>query len=179
VLGVPSASAPTLAALFLSGFLVGAIAWSIGGRRRPQGLVERAVAVACAAAVVSLPYVGWRIVEDIRYTHRLDPYDRRAAGPIQAYLPGYLADGVAAVVPRDDTYATVVSSTVPYATARKAFPSLVLTTLFPRVSAPLRKAQWVVDWGVKPSGFAHVGRIVVASPQRGPLPPIYVARLRR
>lgn len=179
MLGVPSASALVLAALFALGLAIVLAGWLLGGRRRPRTAPELAVAVAAAAAVASLPYVGWRFVKDVRYTSSLDSYERAAAGPIQSYLPGYLVDGARTIVPPGATYATVVGRSVPYADARDAFGPLVLTTLFPRRSVPVRDAQWIVAWGVSPASVAHVGKVVVVQRRLGALPPVFVAKVRR
>ena len=178
MLGVPSASPLLLAALFALGLAVVAVAWVAGGRRRPGTAPALAVAVAVAAAVASLPYVGWRFVKDVRYTRSLDPYERAAAGPIQSYLPGYLVDGARKVVPPGATYATVVGPSVPYADARDAFGPLVLTTLFPRQSVPVRDAQWIVAWGISPARVAPVGKVTVVQRRLGALPPVFVAKVR-
>jgi hypothetical protein len=129
--------------------------------------------------VISAPYLVWRVVEDIRYTTRLDPYERQAAGPIQAFLPGYLVDGARTIVPPEDTYATVVGPTVPNAIARKAFPSLVLVSLFPRRSASRSDAQWIVAWGVPRQKLIRLGRVYVVHAALGPLPPVLAVRVRR
>lgn len=178
MLGVPTASASVLAALFALGIAIVAAAWIRDGRRRPSTPTDLAVAVAVAAAVASLPYVGWRFVKDVRYTTSLDPYERAAAGPIQSYLPGYLVDGARKVVPPGATYATVVGGSVPYADARDAFGPLVLTTLFPRQSVPVRDAQWIVAWGISPARVAQVGKVIVVQRRLGPLPPVFVAKVR-
>jgi hypothetical protein len=179
MVGVPNASAAVVAALFALGLAIVAAAWIRGGRRRPGTPAELAVAIAVAAAVASLPYVGWRFAKDLRYTTSLDPYERAAAGPIQSFLPGYLVDGARRVVPPGATYATVVGRAVPYPTARDAFGPLVLTTLFPRQSVPVRDAQWIVAWGVSPASVAPVGKVVVVQRRLGPVPPVYVAKVRR
>lgn len=179
MLGVHSESVATLALLFGSGCILAAVLWLLGGRPAPRALEERALGVALAAVVLSLPYLGWRVVEDLRYTRSLDPYERAAAGPIQSYLPGYLVDGARRIVPPGATYATVVGRSVPYATARDAFGPLVLTTLFPRQSVRVRDAQWIVAWGVSPARVARVGKVLVVHRRLGALPPVFAARVRR
>ena len=179
MLGVPAASSLTLATLFSVGMLLAVALGVVLLRVRPASLEERVVALAVLALVISVPYLVWRIVEDVRYTARLDPYERRAAGPIQAFLPGYLVDGARAIVPPGDTYSTAVSASVPSAVARKAFPSLVMMSLFPRRSASRLDAQWLLAWGVSRQELAPLGRIYVVHAALGPLPPVLAVRVRR
>lgn len=179
MLGVPPASHATLAALVLAGIVVAAAAFVPLRARLGAAPPGKAALAAALVTVAAVPYAGWRIVEAVRFAHGLDAYERAAAGPIQAYLPGYLADGVARVVPRNATYATVVGDAVPYSTAQKAFPALVLDAAFPRVSAPPARAGWIVAWGAPPRRAAPVQRPVVVHPRQGNLPPVVVARAAR
>lgn len=142
------------------------------------GLVRLAGVVALVVAAGVAPLVAWRITEDIRYTSQLDSFERAGAGPIQAFLQPYLLDDAARVLPRDATYAAVAGAGVPYPTARKAFPSLALNVLFPRVSrADPRSAEWVVAWGVDPRRLADVEDVRVVTPASGVYPPVVVARV--
>ncbi len=180
MIGVPAASAATTALLFAIGAVAVAVA-AAALRRRRHGLPPEArlVAAAVALSLVALPWVAWRFAEDLRTTTRFDAYERASMGPIQAYLPGYLVDGVRSRIPPGATWWADAGPAVPYSTARKAFPSLVLTTLFPRVSAPPRQASWIVAWGASPRAVRPVGRVRVAHPRQGPLPPVLVAKARR
>jgi hypothetical protein len=179
VLGVPAASALTLAALFLVGLVLAVSLCVVLRRSWPATLEERAVAVAVLALVVSAPYIAWRVVEDVRYTTKLDAYQRQSAGPIQAFLPGYLVQRAAAIVPPSGTYSTLVGPSAANAIARKAFPSLVMVSLFPRRSAPPSEAGWIIVWGVPRDRAARLGRVYVVQPALGPLPPVYAVRVRR
>lgn len=180
MLGVPSGVGAVGAALLLLGGVGAVVVWLALGRRPPLvPSLDGAATIALAATLAAGPFLVWRIVEDVRYTKRLDPYERTSAGPIAAFLPGYLADGAARIVPRDATYATVVGDAVPDATARKAFPALVLSRLFPRRSTSVADADWIVSWGIDPRRVARVNRVRLAHPAQGPLPPVRVARVRR
>ena len=131
-----------------------------------------------AVTLGALPYLIWRFVEDLRVTTGLHGYAAESAGPIQAYLPGYLADGAQRLIPRDATYATVVGNIVPWPTARAAFPSLALKTLFPRRSvADPRAADYVLAWGISPARVAAVDRIWVVRPRAGQYPAVSVGRV--
>lgn len=154
MLGVPAASAATTAALFLVGILVVALAlYLVRSRLRRLETVERLVAASLALSLVALPWVGWRFVEDLRVTTKLDPYERENMGPIQAYMPGYLVQSVHI----RGTWTTDVGPH-PNEIARSAFPSLVLVKLFPQLSAPPGRADWVIRWGYD---AAHPFRVVV------------------
>jgi hypothetical protein len=155
VLGVPAASAATKAALFLLGSgLVAAALILLRGRLTGLRLEERLVVAAVALSLVALPWIGWRFVEDLRTTTRLDPYERANMGPIQAYLPGYV---VSRARVSGATWATQVGP-VPNQIARRAFPSLALISLFPRPSAPPGEADALLRYGFDPE---HPYRVVV------------------
>jgi hypothetical protein len=174
VLGVPAASAATTAALSLAGVVLAAVAlFAFRRQLRALAVEERLVAAAAALSLLALPWIGWRFVEDLRTTTKLGSYERANMGPIQAYLPGYLVDGARGHV--HGSWTPVVAA-APNEVARKAFPSLVLTTLFPLPSAPPAKAAWIVGWGTPDA----VGRnAIVVHARQGPLPPVVVARTRR
>jgi hypothetical protein len=174
MVGVPSASAATTALLFLLGLvLVGGCAFVF--RRRLLALrgIELIVGIAVIASLVSSPLLAWRVVKDLQYTTNLDPYERASAGPIQAYLPGYLVDRARTVVPPDGTWATR-TGTVSNSIAQAAFSPLALVTLFPRVSADPAEAGWILTLGEQPRAVAPVSRTLLL---RGPVPPLPAARL--
>lgn len=181
MLGVPSSPGALGSALLALGVLIVVIAaWRL--RRRWSALDRTAAAaeLCLLVTVAAAPYVCWRFAEDLRVTTRLDPYERAAAGPIQAYLPGYLVDGAVPHVPAGATIAAVASPRVPWSAARAAFPSLVFETLFPRrtVARPA-DADYVITWGVRPGAVAPVSRVWVARPRVGDYLAVYVGRVRR
>jgi hypothetical protein len=146
-------------------------------RRLPAAGVAAAGALALTCGVV--PYLAWRFVEDLRVTTRLDAYGASAAGPIQAYLPGYLVEGAQRHIPRDATYAVAVASSIPWAPARAGFPPLAMETLFPRRSvADPARADYVVTWGIAPRSVAHVSRTWVVRPKAGLYAAVFVGRVR-
>lgn len=179
MLGVPAhAGAAGLAALAF-GVLVVTIAALRLRSRWPFDLGERLVLFVVAVVVAIAPYAVWRIVSDLRTTAAMTSYDRSVAGPVQAFLQPYLLDPVTRIIGPGDTYATVVGAGVPYEPARRAFPSLALRTLFPRISTDASHAQWIVAWGADPGSVAHVGRVIVARAAAGPYPALLVAKVRR
>lgn len=179
MLGVPgSPGAVGLAAIAL-GLVAALVALALLRRRlRRENTATAAAVVALVVAGAAVPYVVYRIGEDLRVTTKLDAYSNAAAGPIQAYLPGYLVDPVRRLVPPGATYATVVSASVPYAPARAAFGSLALQTLFPRRSvADPKRADYVVTWGVAPSRVVRVRRQWIARKAFAAYPTLYVGEV--
>ncbi len=176
MLGVPASPGVAGWSLLAAGGLAAVVALLVLRRR---GALD-AARVCLVVTVAAVPYVGLRIGDDLRVTTRLHGYDAAAAGPVQAYLPGYLVDGARRLIPRDATYATAVGTQVPWSQARLAFPSLALQTLFPRISvADPRRADYVVSWGLRPGRVATVSRVWVVRPRRGPYPAVYVGKVAR
>jgi hypothetical protein len=179
MLGVPGSPGAVGWALLLAGLLAAAAAGYRFRGRVPREPIAAAAALSLLVTAGAAPFLAWRIVDDLRYTTRLTPYDRRVAGPVQAYLQPYLLDRVPSLIPVGDTYATAVGPSVPYYAARKAFPALALQALFPRISTSPDRAQWIVSWGTPPSAVAPVSRFVVARPASRPYPALYVGKVRR
>jgi hypothetical protein len=180
MLGVPASPGLLGWLLLVLGVAVAAGAAATQARRlRAMDLVTLAATVSLIVTAGALPYVSWRFVTDLRVTTRLHGYDAEAAGPVQAYLPGYFLDSARGLIPARATYATAVGESVPWARARAAFPSLALQTLFPRRSVDdLRRADFLVSWGIPPNRIAPVSRVWVARRRAGLYPPVYVARLQ-
>jgi hypothetical protein len=177
MVGVPAAGTATTALLFAAGLVAAcAVAVFLHSRLRGLEIASQVVAAAALLSIVALPWVGWRFVEDLRTTTKLDSYERENMGPIQAYLPGYLADGARARIPSAGTWAAAVGASAANPIARGAFPALLLTTLFPRVSAPVDRAGWIVAWGIDPACVAAVTDVHVVHARQGPLPPVVVAK---
>jgi hypothetical protein len=179
MLGVPGSPGAVGLALLLAGLLVAAASGYRFRAQLPREPIAAAAAVSLLVALGAAPFLAWRIVDDLRYTTALTPYDRSVAGPVQAYLQPYLLDRVPALIPVGDTYAAAVGAAVPYDAARKAFPSLALQTLFPRRSTTPGRAEWIVSWGIRPSAVASVTREVVVRPASGLYPALYVGKVRR
>jgi hypothetical protein len=180
MLGVPGSPGTVGWALLLAGLLAAAASGYWRRRRLPREPIAAAAALSLFVTAAAAPYVAWRFVEDLRVTTKLDTYGATAAGPVQAYLPGYLVDGAPRRIPPHATFATVVSAAVPWQPAREAFSSLALQTLFPRVSVgDARSADYVVTWGIAPARVAPVSRTWVVRPRAGEYPAVYVGRVRR
>ena len=178
MLGIPAHPGVVGYALLLVGVLVMGLAGYVL-RRRPGTAIERVVAVTSAIVIALSPYLVWRVVQDLRVTTAMTAYERNVSGPVQAYLQPYLLDPVRDIIPPQATYATLVGPGVPYDTARKAFPSLALQTLFPRVSKASGDAQWIVAWGVPRTTVSRLGRVIVARQASGAYPALLVVRRRR
>jgi hypothetical protein len=179
VLGVPASPGIVGWILLATGVLLTTIGFLLVRGRLQGAPVETVAGFLCLALTLSLlPYVSWRFVEDLRVTTGLDDYSAGAAGPIQAYLPGYLVERADEVIPPGATFATVVGAGIPWSAARAAFPSLALETLFPRRSvADPRSADYVLSWGIEPSRVAPVSRVWLVRPRAGAYPPVYVAKV--
>ena len=181
MLGVPSSPGVVGGAILVAGLIAAVAGWVVLRRagRLPAAILERIYAAALALALGLGPYLAWRIVEDVRSTTSLGAYERREAGPIQAFLQPYLLDGFAGRIPAGDTYATAVGDSVPYEPARKAFPALALRSLFPRRSvAPPAEADWLVAWGVDPRTTVPDATVVFTRPRSGAYPEVFLARVR-
>jgi len=179
VLGVPAS--PGAVGWLLIAFGVVAIGVALARARRAlyrTDLSSAAAVISLIVAIGSAPYIVWRIAEDLRYTTKLGAYDATFAGPVQAYLPGYLLDGASRLIPASSTYATVVSSKVPWAPARTGFGPLAMDILFPRraVAEP-RTADFIVTWGIAPNRVTSTRRTWVLRKASGTVPAIYVARV--
>jgi hypothetical protein len=181
MLGVPASPDAVGYALLALGIAAsGAVAAVLWRGERDRDRVRTLLAAGLLATVGAAPFLAWRIVEDVRYTRRLDASTYDGAGPVQAFLQPYLLDRVPALIPRGATYAAVTGGAVPYPTAREAFPSLAHETLFPRISvSDPRRADYVVAWGVDPQSVAPVRRVVVARRAAGAYPALRVAEVRR
>jgi len=180
VLGVPSGLGAVGAGLLVLGFVVvGIAAWY---RRAwfPADVLGRSAALCLAITAAAGPYLVWRVVEDLRVTTAMTPYDRSVAGPVQAYLQPYLLDPVARIIPPGASYMTVAGSGVRYGPARDAFGALAMIRLFPRraVADPAH-ADWVIAWGTPLTRVANVQRTIVARPAQAGYPPVLVGRVRR
>lgn len=181
MLGVPASPGAVGWLLIALGGVV--IVVGLGLARRALGRADLPAAASTLALIVavgSAPYIVWRIVEDLRHTTQLGAYDAKFAGPVQAYLPGYLLDGAPRLIPPSATYATVVSPTVPWAPARVGFGPFAMQILFPRraVSDP-RAADFLVSWGVAPGRVTSTSRIWVLHRASPATPLVYVARVSR
>ena len=181
MLGVPGSPGTFGLAALVVGALAAVVSLGLLRGRLRRESPAAALALTCLVVTACvLPYVVWRIAEDLRVTTRLHGYDEQAAGPIQAYLPGYLLDGVPRLVPLDATYATAVGTEIPWTPAKAAFPALALITLFPRHSiADPHRADYVVAWGIRPAAVTPVTRVWVARARFGAYPAVYVGKVAR
>ena len=180
MLGVPASPGAVGWLLIALGFL--AIVVGLGRARRTLANADRSTAAGIVALIVatgSAPYIVWRIVEDLRYTTALSTYNAEFAGPVQAYLPGYLLDGATRLIPPASTYATVVSPKVPWPPARSGFGPLAMNVLFPRRAvADPRIADYVVTWGVAPGQVTTPRRTWVLRRASGMTPAVFVAQVK-
>lgn len=172
MLGVPAASTATTAGLFLVGLIAVALCAFFLRRRFAAFCIDAKVAaLATALSLIAAPWIAWRFVEDLSLTTGLDAYTRSNSGPIQAYLPGYLVDSARGEVGPRQTWHATSGPGVTNAIAARAFPSLVLVALFPRVSAPAQSADYVLVLGGDPRRVAKVHNVRVVHAAIGNLLP--------
>jgi hypothetical protein len=182
MLGLPASPGAVGAAMLALGVLLGAAAAYQAWRRWFPGW-EPAPALALTAAlgvtVASVPFGLWRMVEDLRFTTRLNDEQVEGAGPIQTFIPPYILDDVRPLIPREDTYVTMTGPDVREELARTAFRYLALTALFPRVAAEdAADADWVIAWGGDPrESGVDVEDVRVVRPAEGQIPAVVVARV--
>ena len=142
-----------------------------------------AVAIGFALAASSLavaPITTWAIITDIRASHRLTEREAARMGPEEYRLDTGTIDRVAALIPRDQTYALVLEDSVDPNRAN-VFRLWSLSALLPRVArTDAMTAQWVVAWGVRPDDLdvplAEVRQLEMAGASA---PPVYVGRVVR
>jgi hypothetical protein len=150
-------------------------------KRWPSSGARAAGAVAAALVASTLavaPVTAWGIFSDIRAAHRLSERDAERIGPEENLLDTSVIDRVAALIPRGDTYALVLSQTVDV-DRRRVFRLWSLPALLPRIaSKDPSSSDWVVSWGVSPPDLGvSVADVHVLEHRQGSLPPVYVARV--
>ena len=120
------------------------------------------------------------MISDIRASHRLSSRDAERIGPEHNELDTSVIDRVAAIIPRDATYAVSFSDRLDPDLA-SVFRLWSLSALLPRIAVTdPSSADWIVSWGVAPRGLGlpvtDVHRLELP---RESDPPVYVARVRR
>ena len=182
MLGLPSTPGPVGAAMLLLGLLLGAAVAFVAWRGPLTGWgrwTAATLAVAIGVTVGSVPFTTWRIVEDLRFTSRLNDEQTEGAGPIHSFIQPYLLDDVVPLIPVGDTYVAVAGAGVRDDEARTAFPYLALTKLFPRIAVQrAADADWIVAWGADPRDQgAAVRDVREVRPAQPPFPAVTIARV--
>lgn len=162
----------------------GLYAWSI------RGSVSSAVAGSKAIAAVTLvliattlgaaPFVGWRIVEDIRYTSGLDPWLAPRYGISVYGVHPEIFDNAVRRIPVGDTYYMVTATPI-NDVAQRAFEEWALGYLLPRMAVTdPANAGWIVTFGVDPRsvGPPIAKTWLLKGPVNG-LPPAYLGKVAR
>ena len=126
------------------------------------------------------PVTAWAIVSDIRSSQRLSAREAARIGPEENRLDTSVTDRVAALLPRDSSYALVFPQDIDPDRAL-VFRLWSLTALIPRVAVTdPSAADWIISWGVPPRGHGvPVGDVQVLESREGAGPPVYVARVVR
>ena len=150
--------------------------WS-SSRARAAGAIAAAL-VASSLAVA--PVTAWAMISDIRASQRLSARDAERIGPEENGFDTSVTDRLAALIPRDDTYALVFSDRVDPARAA-VFRVWSLSALLPRIAVTdPSSSDWIVTWGVPPRDVGvPVADVRPLELRGGSDPPVYVARVVR
>jgi hypothetical protein len=183
--GLPQHPGPLGLAFLLLGLLGGALyAWRIRGHVRSSvgGSVGVGwiVLVLVATTVGAAPFIGWRIVEDIRYTSTIDPWLAPRYGVSVFRVHPEIFDNAAKRIPPGDTYFLAPSRRLDR-TTREAFRQWALANLLPRVAvADPDQAQWILTLGVDPAGLGpQISRTWRVKEAVSGLPPAYLGKVAR
>ena len=183
MIALPSSPGPYGTALIVAGLVLGSVlGWVVWGRLRRRlgagGATTAAVAGVLAAALASsvglAPYLAWRVVQDLRYTSKIQ---RPIVERIAAYennLDGAAFDEVAQIIPRHATFYVKASDPT-----RMNFELWALSALLPRIAlSDPGQAQWILTLGIDPRtlgvALATVRRIPTSY---GDAAPVYLARV--
>lgn len=163
------------------------VAWrtyrSLAAASAPGGArcawVPALVAASLGLAVAVAPFSAWRIVQDFRYTSRIDPFVAERIGAYENFLDATLFDDLIRRIPPGDRYYVRVSPAIEPDRASHAFRVWALTALLPRraVTNP-GSADWIVTWGVEPRSIgAPTGQVWrIREPKYG-FPAAYLAKV--
>ena len=185
MIALPSSPGAYGTALIVAGLVLGsALGWVAWGRlRRLFGgggaattAVAGVLAVALASSVGLAPFLAWRVVQNLRYTSRIQ---RPIVERIAAYennLDGAAFDKVARIIPRHATFYVEASDPV-----RMNFAPWALSALLPRIAVgEPAQAQWILTLAIDPRTLgvplASVRRIPTGY---GDAAPVYLARVAR
>ena len=151
--------------------------------RRSGSTVQAATALAAALVASSLavaPVTAWAVISDLRNARELTAREAERSGPEGEGLDTAVVDRLAALIPRDATYALAFSPRV-HPDHALVFRLWALSSLLPRVAvANPAAADWIVGWGVAPSDLGvRAGPVHVLASRRGGDPPVDVASARR
>jgi len=181
--GLPQSPGAIGLALLVLGLLAGAVyarlvrgsVWSAVGGSVAVGSVVLAL---IATTVGAVPFIAWRVVEDIRYTSALDPYIVPRYGVSVYGVHPEIFDNAVLHIPRADTYYLAPSTTIDR-TAQRAFTEWALGYLLPRraVVDPA-EANWIVTFGIDPRKVGPpIERTWLLKGSVNGLPPAYLGKV--
>jgi hypothetical protein len=183
--GLPQQPGPIGLAFLIAGLLAGAIyAWrirlrvssSVGGSWSVGGIVL----ILTVTTVGVAPFVGWRIVEDIRYTSGIDPWLAPRYGVSVFRVHPEIFDNAARHIPSGDTYFLAPSPRLDR-TTQGAFRQWALGYLLPRMAvADPDQAHWILTLGVDPASVGpQISRTWMVKEAVSGLPPAYLGKVGR
>jgi hypothetical protein len=165
-----------LAAGALLGVAVAVLGWralrpELAGRA--PGAVAGIAVAALAVAVGAAPFLGWRIVQDLRYTTSLPRSVVERIVPYENDLDTAAFDLLETAIPAGETFYVATSP------EEEVFADYVRAVLLPQIAvADPASAQWIVTLGVDPRTLgpriADVEEITARDDRQ---PSIYVARV--
>ena len=162
------------------GLLVGALyAWRIRRSVRSAAGSSGAVAVVLlaliATSVGAAPFIGWRIVEDIRYTSSIDPWLAPRYGVSVFKVHPEIFDNAARRIPPGETYYLAPSRKLDYVT-QAAFRAWALGYMLPRIAVDdPAAAKWILTLGVDPADVGPpIARTWRLKESVSGLPPAYL-----
>ena len=183
MIALPSSPGTYGTALIVAGLvLCSALGWVAWGRLRrlmgARGATTAGVAGVLAAALASsvglAPYLAWRVVQDLRYTSKIE---RQIVERIAAYennLDGRSFDVVAGLMPRDAVFYVATSDP-----ERGNFSLWALSALLPRVAvSDPKQADWLLTQGIDPRTLGlRLASVRVIPTSYKDAPPTYLARV--
>lgn len=172
-------------AFLVGGLVIGFLyAWRIRrlivsavGGSRSVGLV---VLILLGTTVGTAPFLGWRIVEDIRYTREIDPWLAPRYGVSVFRVHPEIFDNAALRIPPGDTYYLASAGNLDRVT-KAAFREWALGYLLPRVAvADPARAQWILTLGVAPASVGPtVSETWMVKESVNGLPPAFLGKVAR
>lgn len=182
--GLPLHPGVTGWAIWITGLLVGTLyAWRI--RKQVSRAVGESLTVGSivllliATGLGSAPFVGWRIIVDVRYTSQIDPWLVPRYGVSEHGVHPEIFDNAAARIPSGDTYYLAPSPRLNNET-QAAFRQWALGYLLPRIAVgDPERADWILTLGVDPASVGpDVSRTWIMKEAIGSTPPAYLGRVR-
>jgi hypothetical protein len=138
------------------------------------------ILVLLGMTVGAAPFLGWRIVEDVRYTSEIDPWLAPRYGVSVFRVHPEIFDNAALRIPPTDTYYLESAGNLDRVT-KAAFREWALGYLLPRTAvADPDQAEWILTLGVDPSSVGpRVSQTWTMKASVNGLPPAFLGKVAR